>query len=184
MSFASKTVPSLPRGCTGRGQVAIIGRGTNHFVLTVATVWPLVGRPHLQIFTRIRGTELGNWAGPLALCLQIYQRARSEQVRRCTQAQNYKTSDLISVLAFNFTMFSQNKNRLRDESVVTKWDQLKQYENDVDRNSLNAQTHLHHDHRQYEQANSLGVVRTFKQLKESSVKTYSSIKSHVTDLYR
>ena len=102
----------------------------------------------------------------------------------CTQAQNSKTSDLISVLAFNFTMFSQNKNRLRDESVVTKWDQLKQYENDVDRNSLNAQTHLHHDHRQYEQANSLGVVRTFKQLKESSVKTYSSIKSHVTDLYR
>ena len=60
MSFASKTVPSLPRGCTDRGQVAIIGRGTNHFVLTVATVWPLVGRPHLQIFTRIRGTELGN----------------------------------------------------------------------------------------------------------------------------
>ena len=93
--------------------------------------------------------------------------------------------DLILVLAFNFTMFSQNKNRLpRDESVVTKWDQLKQYENEVDRNSQNAQIHSHHDSRQYEQANSLGVMKTFKQLKTSGAKTFSNIRSQVTDLYR
>ena len=92
------------------------------------------------------------------------------------------------VLAFNFTMFSQNKNRLpRDESVVTKWDQLKQYENEVDRVSQNSgQTPTHHDNiRQYEQQqNSLGVMKTFKQLKTSGAKTFSNIRSQVTDLYR
>ena len=111
------------------------------------------------------------------------QRAHSEQIRECTiELQNI--SDLILVLAFNFTMFSQNKNRLpRDESVVTKWDQLKQYENEeneVDRNSQNA----HHESRQYEQTNSLGVIKTFKQLKTSGAKTFSNIRSQVTDLYR
>ena len=92
------------------------------------------------------------------------------------------------VLAFNFTMFSQNKNRLpRDESVVTKWDQLKQYENEVDRVSQNnGQTQTHHDNiRQYEQQqNSLGMMKTFKQLKTSGAKTFSNIRSQVTDLYR
>ena len=92
------------------------------------------------------------------------------------------------VLAFNFTMFSQNKNRLpRDESVVTKWDQLKQYENEVDRVSQNnGQAPTHHDNiRQYEQQqNSLGMMKTFKQLKTSGAKTFSNIRSQVTDLYR
>ena len=91
------------------------------------------------------------------------------------------------MLAFNFTMFSQNKNRLpRDESVVTKWDQLKQYENEEDRVSQNnGQTPTHHDNRQYEQQqNNLGVMKTFKQLKTSGAKTFSNIKSQVTDLYR
>ena len=84
-------------------------------------------------------------------------------------------------------MFSQNKNRLpRDESVVTKWDQLKQYENEVDRVSQNnGQSLSHHDNRQYEQpANSIGVMKTFKQLKTSGAKTFSNIRSQVTDLYR
>ena len=91
------------------------------------------------------------------------------------------------VLAFNFTMFSQNKNRLpRDESVVTKWDQLKQYENEEDRVSQNnGQTPTHHDIRQYEQQqNNLGMMKTFKQLKTSGAKTFSNIRSQVTDLYR
>jgi len=83
-------------------------------------------------------------------------------------------------------MFSQNKNRLpRDESVVTKWDQLKQYENEVDRVSQNGQSLSHQDNRQYEQpANSLGVMKTFKQLKTSGAKTFSNIRSQVTDMYR
>lgn len=71
--------------------------------------------------------------------------------------------------------------------MVTKWDQLKQYENEenvVDRNSQNAQIHSHHESRQYEQANSLGVMKTFKQLKTSGAKTFSNIRSQVTDLYR
>ena len=90
------------------------------------------------------------------------------------------------MLAFNFTMFSQNKNRLpRDESVVTKWDQLKQYENEVDRVGPHSQTQSYHDNRQYDQANnSLGVMKTFKQLKTSGAKTFSNIRSQVTDLYR
>ena len=69
--------------------------------------------------------------------------------------------------------------------MVTKWDQLKQYENEeneMDRNSQ--QIHSHHESRQYEQANSLGVIKTFKQLKTSGAKTFSNIRSQVTDLYR
>ena len=69
---------------------------------------------------------------------------------------------------------------------MTKWDQLKQYENEEDRVSQNnGQTPTHHDNRQYEQQqNNLGVMKTFKQLKTSGAKTFSNIKSQVTDLYR
>ena len=75
-------------------------------------------------------------------------------------------------------MFSQSKSRYRDESVVNKWDQLKQYEDNLDSQ--------HQDLRSSnsEQSSTRSVVRTFKQLKESGTKTYSSIKNHVTDIYR
>ena len=71
--------------------------------------------------------------------------------------------------------------RYRDESVATKWDQLKQYEEEV---SGGERSGAGLDLRQYERSNSLRVVRTFQQIKESSSKTYSSIKNQVTELYR
>merc|ERR1711976_1160784 len=70
-------------------------------------------------------------------------------------------------------MFHQNKTRYRDESAVTKWDQLKQYEEHLDCN--NSGPHARHDFRQYEQNNTLSVMKTFKQLKETGSRTYSSI---------
>merc|ERR1711976_54277 len=79
-------------------------------------------------------------------------------------------------------MFHQNKTRYRDESAVTKWDQLKQYEEHLDSN--NSCPHTRHDFRQYEQNNTLSVMKTFKQLKETGSRTYSSIKNQVSEMYR
>ena len=101
------------------------------------------------------------------------------------QATGYSITAITSV-CFSFQqtyweiMFSQSKNRYRDESAVHKWDQLKQYEDNLESNP-------HQDFRSNtssEQSNTLSVIKTFKQLKESGTKTYSSIKTHVTDMYR
>lgn len=79
-------------------------------------------------------------------------------------------------------MFNQSRTRLRDESAVQKWDQLKQYENNTE--NSNHQLEAHMEYKQYEQNNSLSMAKTFRQLKESSSRTYSSIKTHMTELYR
>ena len=80
-------------------------------------------------------------------------------------------------------MLRQNKSlsRYRDESVVSKWDQLKQYEEET---SGAEQPSASRELREYERNNSLFVVRTFQQIRESSSKTYSNIKNQVTELYR
>ena len=89
---------------------------------------------------------------------------------------------------------SRGRTRYRDESVVTKWDQLKQLEDSTDQlghNHHNQLGHHHHhqlDHQRPLPGASVGagdrVASTFKQLRESGARTYSSIKNTVTDLYR
>ena len=82
-------------------------------------------------------------------------------------------------------MLRQNKSvsRYRDESVVSKWDQLKQYEEET--SSVAEQpSSPSRELREYERNNGLFVVRTFQQMRESSAKTYSNIKNQVTELYR
>ena len=79
-------------------------------------------------------------------------------------------------------MLKQNKalSRYRDESVVSKWDQLKQYEETSGAEQPSHSREL----REYERNNGLFVVRTFQQIRESSSKTYSNFKNQVTELYR
>ena len=94
---------------------------------------------------------------------------------------------------------SRGRTRYRDESVVTKWDQLKQLEDSTDQLGHNHHQlghnhhqlgHHHHqlDHQRPLPGASVGagdrVASTFKQLRESGARTYSSIKNTVTDLYR
>ena len=94
---------------------------------------------------------------------------------------------------------SRGRTRYRDESVVTKWDQLKQLEDSTDQLGHNHHQlgHIHHqlghnhhqlDHQRPLPGSSVGagdrVASTFKQLRESGARTYSSIKNTVTDLYR
>ena len=93
---------------------------------------------------------------------------------------------------------SRGRTRYRDESVVTKWDQLKQLEDSTDQLGHNHHQlgHNHHqlghnhqlDHQRQFPGGSVGagdrVASTFKQLRESGARTYSSIKNTVTDLYR
>ena len=100
---------------------------------------------------------------------------------------------------------SRGRTRYRDESVVTKWDQLKQLEDSTDQLGHNHHQlghnhhqlgHNHHqlghhhqlDHQRPLPGGSVGagdrVASTFKQLRESGARTYSSIKNTVTDLYR
>ena len=93
---------------------------------------------------------------------------------------------------------SRGRTRYRDESVVTKWDQLKQLEDSTDQLGHNHHQlgHNHHqlghhhqlDHQRPLPGASVGagdrVASTFKQLRESGARTYSSIKNTVTDLYR
>ena len=76
---------------------------------------------------------------------------------------------------------SKSFSRYRDESVVSKWDQLKQYEEET---SGPEQATASRELREYERNNSLLVVRTFQQIRESSSRTYSNIKNQVTELYR
>jgi len=80
-------------------------------------------------------------------------------------------------------MLRQNKSlsRYRDESVVSKWDQLKQYEEET---SGTEQPSHSRELREYERSNGLFVARTFQQIRETSSKTYSNIKNQVTELYR
>ena len=93
----------------------------------------------------------------------------------------------------------RGRTRYRDESVVTKWDQLKQLEDSTDQLGHNHHQlghnhhqlgHHHHqlDHQRPLPGASVGagdrVASTFKQLRESGARTYSSIKNTVTDLYR
>ena len=92
----------------------------------------------------------------------------------------------------------RGRTRYRDESVVTKWDQLKQLEDSTDQLGHHHQLghnhhqlgHHHHqlDHQRPLPGGSVGagdrVASTFKQLRESGARTYSSIKNTVTDLYR
>ena len=92
----------------------------------------------------------------------------------------------------------RGRTRYRDESVVTKWDQLKQLEDSTDQLGHNHHQlgHNHHqlghhhqlDHQRPLPGASVGagdrVASTFKQLRESGARTYSSIKNTVTDLYR
>ena len=90
----------------------------------------------------------------------------------------------------------RGRTRYRDESVVTKWDQLKQLEDSTDQlghshHHHNQLGHHHHhqlDHQRPLPGASVGagdrVASTFKQLRESGARTYSSIKNTVTDLYR
>ena len=80
-------------------------------------------------------------------------------------------------------MFNQNRSRIRDESVSSKWDELKQYEDNVE-NVESSQHRAHLEYNQYEQNNTISMMKTFKQLKESSSRTYSSLKTQVTELYR
>ena len=92
---------------------------------------------------------------------------------------------------------SRGRTRYRDESVVTKWDQLKQLEDSTDQLGHNQLVHHNHhqlghhhqlDHQRPLPGGSVGagdrVASTFKQLRESGARTYSSIKNTVTDLYR
>ena len=92
---------------------------------------------------------------------------------------------------------SRGRTRYRDESVVTKWDQLKQLEDSTDqlghnRHQLghNHQLGHHHqlDHQRPLPGGSVGagdrVASTFRQLRETGARTYTSIKNTVTDLYR
>ena len=86
---------------------------------------------------------------------------------------------------------SRGRTRYRDESVVTKWDQLKQLEDSTDQLGHNHHQLGHHhqlDHQRPLPGGSVGagdrVASTFKQLRESGARTYSSIKNTVTDLYR
>ena len=86
---------------------------------------------------------------------------------------------------------SRGRTRYRDESVVTKWDQLKQLEDSTDQLGHHQLGHHHHhqlDHQRPLPGASVGagdrVASTFKQLRESGARTYSSIKNTVTDLYR
>ena len=86
---------------------------------------------------------------------------------------------------------SRGRTRYRDESVVTKWDQLKQLEDTTDQLGHNHHQlgHNHQlDHQRQLPGGSVGagdrVASTFKQLRESGARTYSSIKNTVTDLYR
>ena len=97
---------------------------------------------------------------------------------------------------------SRGRTRYRDESVVTKWDQLKQLEDSTDQLGHNHHQlgnrqlghnyqlgHNHQlDHQRQFPGGSVGagdrVASTFKQLRESGARTYSSIKNTVTDLYR
>ena len=76
---------------------------------------------------------------------------------------------------------SRGRTRYRDESVVTKWDQLKQYEEET---SGPEQPSHSRELREYERSNGLFVARTFQQIRETSSKTYSNIKNQVTELYR
>ena len=89
----------------------------------------------------------------------------------------------------------RGRTRYRDESVVTKWDQLKQLEDSTDQLGHHQLGHhqLGHHHHQLDHqrplpGGSVGagdrVASTFKQLRESGARTYSSIKNTVTDLYR
>ena len=80
-------------------------------------------------------------------------------------------------------MLRQNKSvaRYRDESVASKWDQLKQYEEET---SGAEQPSPSREFREYERNNGLFVVRTFQQIRETSSRTYSNIKTQVTELYR
>ena len=80
-------------------------------------------------------------------------------------------------------MLRQNKSlsRYRDESVVSKWDQLKQYEEET---SGPEQPSHSRELREYERSNGLFVARTFQQIRETSSKTYSNFKNTVTELYR
>ena len=87
----------------------------------------------------------------------------------------------------------RGRTRYRDESVVTKWDQLKQLEDSTDQLGHHQLGHHqlgHHqlDHQRPLPGASVGagdrVASTFKQLRESGARTYSSIKNTVTDLYR
>ena len=80
-------------------------------------------------------------------------------------------------------MLRQNKSlsRYRDESVASKWDQLKQYEEETSEAEQPSQSR---ELREYERSNGLFVARTFQQIRETSSKTYSNIKNTVTELYR
>ena len=89
----------------------------------------------------------------------------------------------------------RGRTRYRDESVVTKWDQLKQLEDSTDQLGHHQLGHhqLGHHHHQLDHQRPLPgasvgagdrVASTFKQLRESGARTYSSIKNTVTDLYR
>ena len=87
----------------------------------------------------------------------------------------------------------RGRTRYRDESVVTKWDQLKQLEDSTDQLGHNHHQLGHHHHHQLDHQRPLPgasvgagdrVASTFKQLRESGARTYSSIKNTVTDLYR
>ena len=83
-------------------------------------------------------------------------------------------------------MLRQKKSvsRYRDESVVSKWDQLKQYEEESSGAEQASPSRDLRELREYERNNGLFVVRTFQQIRESSSKTYSNIKNQVTELYR
>merc|ERR1712062_29670 len=100
-----------------------------------------------------------------------------------SSAANCSISPLLTSDEWDWAMLRQNKSlsRYRDESVASKWDQLKQYEEETSEAEQPSQSR---ELREYERSNGLFVARTFQQIRETSSKTYSNIKNTVTELYR
>ena len=76
-------------------------------------------------------------------------------------------------------MLRNRSNNESDESMANKWDQLRQYEDQVDDRVVDSVK------RDVEEVTEAVTVRTrLQQIKESSSRTFKSLKNQVSGIYR
>ena len=76
-------------------------------------------------------------------------------------------------------MLRKRSSKDNDESMASKWDQLRQYEDQVDDRVMDSVE------REVEEVTEAVTVRTrLQQIKESSSRTFKSLKNQVSGIYR
>ena len=76
-------------------------------------------------------------------------------------------------------MLRNRSNNESDERMANKWDQLRQYEDQVDDRVVDSVE------REVEEVTEAVTVRTrLQQIKESSSRTFKSLKNQVSGIYR